>query len=435
MDRAEKILAIATYAIAAVAVVLTSLQPGLGTARLGALEIAVIVCAALPAGFLLTFSLFGLVSYFVFIPSLSHDGHLFARVHGPHLLHPLTTSVVLGVLALSVVSRSPLVWGLWILLMLVFAVHTALIVRRVRAEHLMDGTNGDETGLPLLLLNLILGGELMTIAAGARPLAPWKLHTLPEHTWIVDVRTGPEFHWNRLRSAENYPFGAGVIDAAKNRPKDAPVLVVCFSGHRSPPVAVMLRKLGFTNVYNLNWGLLYLLLLERGRKTPGPLGLIRSFGASQPLKGDIKAFTLGYSILGALTAVGAPVECFVLKKQIAIAQSVLGGAIGITGLTLGILSFLALGKNFRPFMAPKVNSTLVTTGIYKYIRHPMYIGTILALLGLVVAFGSLLVIPAWLGVAILYLIKIEKEEPLLLEKFPDYAEYRRRTWHMIPYIY
>ena len=153
-------------------------------------------------------------------------------------------------------------------------------MRRVAEEHLVNGLEELGASKSLLLLNLIVGGEIVTVAAGAKPLQPWSLGRLPEDTWIVDVRTKPEFHWNRLQAAENYPWGAGVIEAAKNIPKDRPVLVTCFSGHRSPAVAVMMRRLGFKTVYNLNWGILYLLLLERGQKeqarsaSPGPIGTL-----------------------------------------------------------------------------------------------------------------------------------------------------------------
>ena len=319
-------------------------------------------------------------------------------------------------------------------MVIVYSIHTIIIVRRVRSEELMeDGSDGD-LSLLILLMNLILGSALVSTAAGARPLAPWKVKDLPDDTWIVDVRTPPEYSWNRLRAAENYPFGVGAAHAAEKKSKDTEVLVICFSGHRSAPVAVALRKLGFKNVYNLNWGLFYYMLLKRGRRTKEPFELTRPFLDAEPLKGDLKWYTYGYSVLGSATAIGAPLEWYIQNKQLPILQSVFGGFIGITGLILVLLSAIRLGKNFRPFLAPKANGNLVTTGIYSYIRHPMYIGTILSLLGLVVTFCSIFTIPAWLGVTILYLIKIEKEEPLLIEKYPDYEGYRRRTCRLIPYV-
>jgi hypothetical protein len=163
------------------------------------------LAAAIPAGFLLIFSTFGLVSYFIFIPSIAHDGHLFSQVHGTHLIHPLTTSIVLGLAALCIYTGSLPAWAAWAVLLVIYLLQTAVILRRVSEEHLANGLDGPGAGKFILLLNLILGGELVTVAAGAKPLQPWRLDTLPEDTWIVDVRTKPEFHWNRLQTAENYP--------------------------------------------------------------------------------------------------------------------------------------------------------------------------------------------------------------------------------------
>ncbi len=58
--------------------------------------------------------------------------------------------------------------------------------------------------------------------------------------------------------------------------KRSPGLVTCLSGHRFPAFTIMLRRLGFTTVYNLNWGILYLILLEKRRRTSGPFSLTRS---------------------------------------------------------------------------------------------------------------------------------------------------------------
>ena len=72
----------------------------------GIVRLALVLALAVPAGFLLVFSTFGLVAYFLFIPSISEDAHIFARVHGAQLVHPLTTAVLLGLLALAVYTGS-----------------------------------------------------------------------------------------------------------------------------------------------------------------------------------------------------------------------------------------------------------------------------------------------------------------------------------------
>lgn len=435
MDGVERLLTVLTYVMAAAVILVAGLVTGFAGRDLTTVEVAAIVCAGVPALFLLINSLFGLVSYFVFLPSVKKHGHLFAHVHGTHIIHPLTTSIVLALLCLCIFSGNLLVWGTWLALLGIYLVLTALIVRRTREEHLMNGTARNGNGLFMLLLNLIFGGELVTIAAGARPLAPWRLNSLPEDTWIVDVRTKPEFHWNRMQGAESYPWGVGVIEAAKDKSKEKPVLVTCLSGHRSNSVAVMLRRLGFKNVYNLNWGLLYLIILQRGHHTAGAFGLTRPHREPQKRGEDLRGITHAYVTLALLAIIGSPLEMIWLHRQPSMIHMVVGAALVIIGGALGASSFVALGRNFRVYMAPRRSGTLVTGGIYSWVRHPMYTGTISLVSGFVVFFGSWFFIPAAAGVAILYLIKAAKEERLLVEKYPEYGAYSQRTWAFIPYIY
>jgi protein-S-isoprenylcysteine O-methyltransferase Ste14/rhodanese-related sulfurtransferase len=431
----SRLLIAAPYVVALAALVVIGLDTGFSGRDLSTYEVILALAAAIPAGFLLIFSTFGLVSYFIFIPSIAHDGHLFSQVHGTHLIHPLTTSIVLGLAALCIYTGSLPAWATWTVLLVIYLLQTALILRRVSEEHLANGLEGPGVGKSLLLLNLILGGELVTVAAGAKPLQPWRLETLPKDTWIVDVRTKPEFHWNRLQAAENYPWGAGVIEAAKDMPKERPVLVTCFSGHRSPAVAVMLRRLGFKTVYNLNWGLLYLILLERGKKTTGPFSLTRPHRDPHRRGEDFKGISVGYITCAVLTLISAPLEQALRASTVSETQQVIGAALGVGGLLIGFLSFRALGRNFRVFAAPRRSGTLITSGVYSRVRHPMYTAVITSLGGYALYFGSLWALPFWLGCTILYIIKAVKEEWLLVEHYPEYEDYRRRSWRFVPFIF
>jgi len=426
-------LIVATYAVAAAVIISVVMETGFAVRELDSFETVVVLILFIPAGFLLVFSLFELVSYFVFIPSITKDSHLFSRVHSTHLIHPLTTAIVLILAGVCVLTGSERAWIVWGILLALYLLQTGFILKSVRAENMTNGWTRQAN--LILLLNLLVGGELVTITGGARPLSPWKLDTLPENTWIIDVRTKPEFYWNRLQAAENYPWGVGVAEAAKSRPKDVPVLVTCLSGHRSPSVALMVRRLGFKTVYNLNWGILYLILLERGRKSTGPFSLTRPHRDPHRRGEDLKGITLGYVTCAILALIVAPIEAAFWPPDISVAQQIAGALIGIGGLVLGLLSFKDLGRNFRVFGAPRRSGTLVTSGIYTYIRHPMYIGVIMGIGGYVLAFGSLLAAPLWAGVLIFYVVKAVKEERLLMDKFPEYQEYRKHTWKFVPFIY
>jgi len=424
------------FYLTAVAVVLaTALETGFSHGGWSALQLILIVLLSIPAAFLLIASLIGLVSYFIFLPSISQDSHLFLRAHASHLIHPLKTAIVLGLAALCVFTRSPAGGAIWVVLLMIHAFQTYLIIRRARREHPISEPTGSGDGTLQLLLNLVLGTEIVTAASGVKGLSPWRLDTMSEDTWMIDVRTKAEFHWNRLRGAENYPWGKGVIEAARGKSKERPVLIICLTGHRSPSVAVTLRKLGFKSVYHLTWGLLYLLLLERDGKREGPYSFEKPHGNPSKRDEELKGISIGYGTLGALMLIVAPLEWVIRPNHLSGVQMAVGAVIAAAGLAVATLSYRALGKNFRVYAAPKRNGRLITSGVYSKVRHPMYTGAILMMGGWVLFFGSLWGVPLWLAFSILYIVKSIKEERILSDHFPEYGEYRKRTWKFLPYVY
>jgi protein-S-isoprenylcysteine O-methyltransferase Ste14 len=104
------------------------------------------------------------------------------------------------------------------------------------------------------------------------------------------------------------------------------------------------------------------------------------------------------------------------------------------GCLLRIGPMFALKNRFRAPWTTQEQHYLVTTGFYRYVRHPSYLGLLLALL------GWFLVFRCWIGVVVCLLVvplaipEIRKEEKMLLGEFGDeYAAYQRRTW-MLPFI-
>jgi protein-S-isoprenylcysteine O-methyltransferase Ste14 len=116
-------------------------------------------------------------------------------------------------------------------------------------------------------------------------------------------------------------------------------------------------------------------------------------------------------------------------------QQTVAVLIGICGLTLGWLSFRALGKNFRVYAAPRRSGTLITQGVYSKIRHPMYTAASAMFVGYWLFFDSLFSIPLWLAFTILYVVKSIREERILSDHYPDYDAYVSRTWRFIPYVW
>jgi len=78
--------------------------------------------------------------------------------------------------------------------------------------------------------------------------------------------------------------------------------------------------------------------------------------------------------------------------------------------------------------------SVVSKGIYRYIRHPIYTGDLLLLFGLELALNSWLVLVVFF--ILFYVIKqISHEETLLLKKLSGYKEYRQNTKMMIPFVF
>ncbi|MFQ5673061.1 MAG: methyltransferase family protein [Nitrospinales bacterium] len=105
----------------------------------------------------------------------------------------------------------------------------------------------------------------------------------------------------------------------------------------------------------------------------------------------------------------------------------LGLGVGALGVVLWIVSTINLGRSLA--VLPQADR-LVTRGVYKYCRHPMYLGITLTLFGLLLACGSTFGMIYLLVVVLpLNLVRIRLEEKTLAEKFgADYHAYRKTTF-------
>lgn len=112
-----------------------------------------------------------------------------------------------------------------------------------------------------------------------------------------------------------------------------------------------------------------------------------------------------------------------------------GMALLIAGGLLGTWGLLALGSNLTPYPRPIEGGSLVTSGPYRWVRHPIYAGLILGTLGL----GLLRANWVGLGLAALLFVffdlKSRREEAWLREVYADYPAYQRRVRKLIPWVY
>lgn len=117
--------------------------------------------------------------------------------------------------------------------------------------------------------------------------------------------------------------------------------------------------------------------------------------------------------------------------QVALGFALVIVAFAIIGL--GILEHLSRNRalpNITP--TPNQSAGLVDTGVYKWIRHPLYSGVILGAFGAALAHGHIVPLIMSLVFVVFFSFKARYEESLLRGFYPTYAEYMTRTGRFIP---
>lgn len=145
----------------------------------------------------------------------------------------------------------------------------------------------------------------------------------------------------------------------------------------------------------------------------------------------LQAILIALILVGPHTVAGLPPW----PAALAPASLVAGVLLVAAGMVVSILAALHLGSNLTPLPQPRDNARLVVTGLYRLVRHPIYCGILL------MAIGWALFVQGWLTLAyalvlvVFFDIKSRREEIWLMQRFPDYAEYRRHVRKLIPFIY
>lgn len=116
--------------------------------------------------------------------------------------------------------------------------------------------------------------------------------------------------------------------------------------------------------------------------------------------------------------------------------SIIGLLFGITGLIIRYIAFTTLGRFFSRTLRETENHTLVTNGIYQYIRHPGYLSDLLIFIGIALAMSNLIpivIIPVTFAPA--YIYRIHVEEKMLIEIFGEqYRKYQQTSKRLIPFV-
>jgi protein-S-isoprenylcysteine O-methyltransferase Ste14 len=114
---------------------------------------------------------------------------------------------------------------------------------------------------------------------------------------------------------------------------------------------------------------------------------------------------------------------------------VAGTVLVAAGLVFAIWARWHLGRNWSAAVVVKQDHALVRSGPYRLVRHPIYSGMALALLGTALAIDES---RGFIGAGLIvfgFILKLLAEEARMRHTFPEYADYCRRTARLIPGVF
>ena len=113
-----------------------------------------------------------------------------------------------------------------------------------------------------------------------------------------------------------------------------------------------------------------------------------------------------------------------------------GVALMAAGGLLIVLGGVQLGSSLTPFPTPRPGGEMSVAGVYALARHPMYGGGIVLALGWSVLFASVVGLVLTAVLAVFFELKARREEAWLVDHYPEYEAYRRRTpRRLLPWLY
>jgi len=112
--------------------------------------------------------------------------------------------------------------------------------------------------------------------------------------------------------------------------------------------------------------------------------------------------------------------------------SYIGISISTIAISFFISSKITLGKNYSPCYDQRKPKNITSSGLYKYVRHPIYSSNILLLIGTFMISGSYLMLVNIFILSFFYTISAYREEKYLITNFNYYNGYSKKTGMFLP---
>ncbi|MFT9819807.1 methyltransferase family protein [Lysinibacillus sp. NPDC056185] len=168
------------------------------------------------------------------------------------------------------------------------------------------------------------------------------------------------------------------------------------------------------------------------------LYLLLEFYRSSPIKEEKRnlgsSFFIGV-VLALMLTIPEIIYFFTINKI----NSLLffGVIVGLVGVWIRFYSMKILGRFYSRNVGMQGEHKLIQNGLYKYIRHPGYLGSFLTFLGFAISSSSFIAIIINIILFFLaYSYRIKIEERILVTLFGEqYKQYQSNTWRIIPFLY
>jgi len=154
---------------------------------------------------------------------------------------------------------------------------------------------------------------------------------------------------------------------------------------------------------------------------------------ARPLPGDpVWLARVHHALLGVLL-IGAPIE------RLFHASATSGRGVGFCLFAIGVVLYRVAGRTLgdalSPFTEPRETAPLVTHGLYRHLRHPIYVSQALIAVGAPLLLGCRDVLVLASALVLVLAIRVAREEEALARTFPDYSRYAAQTKRIVPFVY
>lgn len=120
------------------------------------------------------------------------------------------------------------------------------------------------------------------------------------------------------------------------------------------------------------------------------------------------------------------------KLKIPFAFSIAGLLVAVAGFIVSLLSVFKLDQSLTVYPSPKPGSELITTGLYKYVRHPIYAGILFFAFGFALFWSSAFKLIISAVLLLWFWLKSSYEEKKLQDRYSNYKQYKQTTGRFFP---